>query len=161
MVKNLFAMRQTQVWSLGQKDPLEEGMTTFSSVLAWRMDVTEEPGGLHGSQSVVRALAANTFTFSHTLTTSTGTKVTQAVWVNVYAGWSRLWLRGPVENWGGASECSPLLAAKPPGRWPFVFCWRHRKSALFGGVGLNQWCLCGATFLMQSMPASSQPAEQT
>ena len=65
-------------------------MTTFSSVLAWRMDVTEEPGGLHGSQSVVRARAANTFTFFHTLTTSTGTKVTQAVWVNVYAGWSRL-----------------------------------------------------------------------
>ena len=35
-----------QVWSLGQEDPLEEGMATHSSILAWKLPWTEEPGGL-------------------------------------------------------------------------------------------------------------------
>ena len=38
--------RETQVWSLGQEDPLEEGMATHSSILAWRIPWKEEPGGL-------------------------------------------------------------------------------------------------------------------
>ena len=38
--------RMTRVWSLGQEDPLEEGMETHSSILAWRMPWTEELGGL-------------------------------------------------------------------------------------------------------------------
>ena len=46
MVKDLPAMQETQVLSLGQEDPLEKGMTTHSSVLAWRIPWTEEPGGL-------------------------------------------------------------------------------------------------------------------
>ena len=46
MVKNLPAMQETQVWTLGWKDPLEEGMETHSSILAWRIPKTEEPGGL-------------------------------------------------------------------------------------------------------------------
>ena len=46
MVKNLPAMQETQVRSLGQDDPLEEGMATHSSILAWRIPWTEEPGGL-------------------------------------------------------------------------------------------------------------------
>ena len=46
MAKNLPAMRKTQVWSLGGKDPLEKGMATHSSSLAWRIPWTEEPGGL-------------------------------------------------------------------------------------------------------------------
>ena len=54
MVKNLLAMQETQVQSLGQEDPLEEGMATHSSILAWRIPWTEEPGGLlsTGSQSI-------------------------------------------------------------------------------------------------------------
>ena len=39
-------MQETQVWSLGQEDPLEKGMATHSSVLAWRIPQTEEHGGL-------------------------------------------------------------------------------------------------------------------
>ena len=39
-------MQETQVWSLGQEDPLEEKMATHSSVLAWGMPWTEEPGRL-------------------------------------------------------------------------------------------------------------------
>ena len=45
-VKNLPTMQETQVRSLGQEDPLEEGMATRSSVLSWRIPGTAEPGGL-------------------------------------------------------------------------------------------------------------------
>ena len=46
MVKNLPAMQETQVRSLDCKDPLEEEMSTHSSILAWRIPWTEEPGAL-------------------------------------------------------------------------------------------------------------------
>ena len=54
MVKNLPAMQETQVQSLGWEDPLEEGMATHPSFLAWSIPWTEEPGGLEsiGSQRV-------------------------------------------------------------------------------------------------------------
>ena len=46
MVKNLEAMQETGVRSLGQKDLLEKGMATHFSILAWRIPWTEEPGRL-------------------------------------------------------------------------------------------------------------------
>ena len=54
MVKNPPAMQEMRVRSLGQGDPLEEGMATHSSILAWRSPWTEEAGGLQsmGSQRV-------------------------------------------------------------------------------------------------------------
>ena len=54
MVKNLPAMWETWVPSLGWEDPLEKEMATHSSTLAWRIPWTEEAGGLQsmGSQSV-------------------------------------------------------------------------------------------------------------
>ena len=53
-VKNLPAVQETRVLSLGWEDPLEKGMTIHSSTLAWRIPWTEEPGGLQstGSQRV-------------------------------------------------------------------------------------------------------------
>ena len=45
-VKNLPAVQETWVRSLGQEDPLEKGMATHSSILAWRISWTEELGGL-------------------------------------------------------------------------------------------------------------------
>ena len=56
MVKNLPAMQDTGVRSLGQEDPLEKEMATHSSILAWRIPWTEEPGRLQsmGSQSQTR-----------------------------------------------------------------------------------------------------------
>ena len=45
-VKDLPAMPESWVRSLGQEDPLEEGMATHTSILAWRIPRTEEPGGL-------------------------------------------------------------------------------------------------------------------
>ena len=54
VVKNLPIMQETQVQSLGQEDPLEKEMATHSSILAWRITSTEEPGGLQsmGSQRI-------------------------------------------------------------------------------------------------------------
>ena len=53
-VRNLPAIQETQVQSLGQEDPLEQGMATHSRILAWRIPWTEEPDGLQsmGSQRV-------------------------------------------------------------------------------------------------------------
>jgi len=52
MVKNLPAIQETWVRSLGRKNPLEKRMATHSSILAWEIPLTEEPGGLQsmGSQ---------------------------------------------------------------------------------------------------------------
>ena len=54
MVKSLPTMRETWVWSLAREDPLEKEMATHSSILAWRIPWTEEPGRLQsmGSQRV-------------------------------------------------------------------------------------------------------------
>ena len=46
VVKNLSARREIQVQSLGREDPLEKEMAIHSSILAWRIPWTEEPGGL-------------------------------------------------------------------------------------------------------------------
>ena len=61
-VKNLPAMWETRVQSLGQGDPLEKGMATHSSVLVWRIPWTEKPGGLQsmGSQRVRHDWVTNT-----------------------------------------------------------------------------------------------------
>ena len=55
MVKNSPITWETKVRSLGQEDPLEKGMAPYSSILAWRIPWTEEPGGLEskGLQRVV------------------------------------------------------------------------------------------------------------
>ena len=49
MVRNLPAMGETEVQSLGLEDPLEKGMATHSSILAWRIPWTEEPGSPGGA----------------------------------------------------------------------------------------------------------------
>ena len=68
MIKNLPAMQETWVRSLGQEDPLEKGMATHSSVLAWRIPWTEEPGRLQsvGLQRVRQDYATTTAATSHT-----------------------------------------------------------------------------------------------
>ena len=56
VVKNLPAMLETQVQSLGQEDPLEKGMATHSSIVAWRIPWAEEPDGLQslGSKNQIQ-----------------------------------------------------------------------------------------------------------
>ena len=65
-VKNLPAVQETRVPSLGWEDPLQKGMATHSSILAWRMSWTKEPGRLQtmGSQRVRHDLAT---THTHTI----------------------------------------------------------------------------------------------
>ena len=62
VLKNLAAMKETQVRSQGRENPLENGMATHSSILAWRIPRTEEPGGLQsmGSQTGRHGWATNT-----------------------------------------------------------------------------------------------------
>ena len=64
-VKNTPAMQLTRVWILSWEDSLQKGMTTPSSILAWRIPWTEKPGGLQslGSQRVRHDLANNTLIF--------------------------------------------------------------------------------------------------
>ena len=56
MVKYLPARRETQVQSLGLEDPLEKGIETHSSILAWGIPWTEKPGGLHTVHEVTKSL---------------------------------------------------------------------------------------------------------
>ena len=67
-VKNPFAMQEMWVRSLGQEYPLEKGMATHSSILAWRIPWTEELGRLRsmGSQRVRHDRVTDTFTSSYT-----------------------------------------------------------------------------------------------
>ena len=53
VVKNLPAMQEMLVGSLGPKDPLEEGMATHSSIIAWRIPWTEEPSELQSMRSQI------------------------------------------------------------------------------------------------------------
>ena len=66
MVKNLPAMQQTRVQSLGQEDPLEEEMATHSSILAWIIPWTEEPDG-HTRARVRVCTHTHTHTHTHTV----------------------------------------------------------------------------------------------
>ena len=66
-VKNLLAMQEIGIQSLGQQDPLEEGMATHSSILVWRTPWTEEPGELQslGLQRRTGLKQLNTHTRTH------------------------------------------------------------------------------------------------
>ena len=55
MVKNLPPMQESQVQSLGWEDPLEEGMATHSSILAWRIPWTEEPVELQAQHEITKS----------------------------------------------------------------------------------------------------------
>ena len=48
-------LQETRVWSLGQEDPLKEGLATYSSILAWRIPWIEETGGLHIVHGVAKS----------------------------------------------------------------------------------------------------------
>ena len=64
IVKNMPVMQETWIWSLGQEDPLKKGMAAHSSILAWRVSWTEEPGRLQSveSQRIGHNWATNTST---------------------------------------------------------------------------------------------------
>ena len=72
-VKNSPTMQQTWVWSLGSEDPLEKEMATHSSILAWRIPQTKEPGELQsmGSQRVGHDWVINTSKYPRTVMVKT------------------------------------------------------------------------------------------
>ena len=83
MVKNLPAMWETQVWSLGWQDPLEKEMATHSSTLTWKIPWREEPGGLQSTGSKrVRHDWATSLSFSHPYVT-TGKTIALTIWTFV------------------------------------------------------------------------------
>ena len=59
LVKNLPEMQEIPVQSLGQEDPLEKGTATYSSILAWRIPWTEDPGGLQSMELQSWTLLSN------------------------------------------------------------------------------------------------------
>ena len=64
MVENLPAMLETRVLTLGQEFPVEKGMATQSSILAWKIPCTEEPGGLQSKR--LQRVGHNRATITHT-----------------------------------------------------------------------------------------------
>ena len=116
MVKNLPAVWETWVWSLGWEDPLEEGMVTHFGVVAWRTPWTEEPGGL---QSVGLQTAGLDWAPEHS---------TRCFYV----------FPAPASSWG-ARDTGAALPPHPPGAPAtqvlfllMVSCHSHRlSSALF------------------------------
>ena len=89
MVKNLLAMQETWVQFLGQEGPLEEKMATHSSILAWRIPWTEEPGGLQsmGWQRVESNWATNSFSIHMSVVLSpfvpSSPPLTVSIWVDL------------------------------------------------------------------------------
>ena len=83
MVKNPPAMQETCILLLGQEDPLEKEMTTHSSILAWELPWSEEPGGaeVHGVARSPTRLSDFTFTFHfHALEKEMATHSNILVW---------------------------------------------------------------------------------
>ena len=70
-VRNLPPMRETGVQSLGQEDPLEKGMATHSSILAWRILWAEEPDGLQSTGSQRVGIVKSRTPLKHTLVPDT------------------------------------------------------------------------------------------
>ena len=135
MVKNLPAMQETWALSLGQEDPLEKEMAIHSSILAWRIPWTEEPGGLQfmGLQRVGYDWATNV-NFSHL-----GELLSFSGWVDGCGCVSHsvmsdaLWLHGTV-------ACL-LCLWNFPGKNTGVGC-HFLLQGIFPTQGLNQSLLC-------------------
>ena len=122
MVRNLPAMQDTWVWSLGQEDPLEKGMATHSSILAWRNPWSEEPSELQstGSHRVGHYWATKTYIKWQGWLCASAFYI-QSQWpINVW--WSDGKLGG---QWGEKkmSFFSPLISSNPYVEngwfWPF------------------------------------------
>ena len=114
-VKNLSAMQETQVWSLGWEDPLQTGIATHSSILAWRIPWTEEPGWPQcmGSQRVRHNWVTISLSLSHTHThTHTMSEGQQVIWADSLSGHT------PTEQWDEAvtSVWFHLTKSSTPGK---------------------------------------------
>ena len=114
IVKNLPAMWEIRVRSLGQEDPLEKELATHSSILAWKIPWTEEPGRLQSMwlQRVRHDWATNTHTwYSSILTNTIITKVDLVTWLEVCClyhslSWSSVFPTAKATSFNTLAECS-------------------------------------------------------
>ena len=127
MVKDLPAVQKTQVWSLGQEDPLEKGTSIHSPILAWRILQTEEPGELQPGelQRVRHDWATNTTTTTKTSLMGQMVKnlpVRQETWFNPWVRkipWRREWQSIPEFLPGEFHGQKSLVGYNP---------WGHKES---------------------------------
>ena len=118
-----------RVQSLGQEDPMEEGMETFSSILAWRIPRTEEPGGL---QSIGRQRVRHDWSgLAHTQTSSQATKHRVEPWVDLCR-----------RCWGVCVCVHPPVSIHREVGWG---CMGASKRRLLGTLTSVSWCFlpCG------------------
>ena len=82
IIKNLPAIQEIQVWSLGQEVPLEKGMATYSSILVWRISWTEETGRLQSSHAFISTAAGSMWLkyISETLSWKWSSMKTNTMW---------------------------------------------------------------------------------
>ena len=136
-LKHLPAMRETWVRSLGQEVPLGKEMATHSSILAWRIPRTEEPGGLQftGSQRVGHDWATSLYFFGIRMKT------------DLFQSCSHCWV---FQNWWHI-ECSTLTASSfrilnssagilsPPLDLFIVILLRPTRLCILGCLALGEW----------------------
>ena len=126
MVKNLPAMRETRVWSLSQENPLEKGVATHSSILAWRTLWTEEPQAtVHGVTKSQTGLSTHTNTQGKLGEVAWPERLTfrgpvrtrpqcsrQAVIKNQFCGYSDGWGQGLYWLFSGTEKINDIVTAK-------------------------------------------------
>ena len=149
VVKNLPAVQEMRVWSLGWEDPLEQGMAAHSSTLAWRIPWTEQLGGLQsmGSQRVGHDWAC-TYTRTVTVRGATlikiqkhGSEVSQLSWENVVCS---------------SDTRHPLFLSRVPNRSTEAACFRNpEESYLIGTPDNQERCLPNYKFHEVPTPASN------
>ena len=116
--KNMPAMQETWVQSLGHEDPLEKGMATHSSIPAWKISWTEEPGGLQsmGPQRVEHNRATNThfiafFKRIHHRHLIAGQSGKRCTWVNLVTRQEKM------PSWFSVT-CFFYILPSPSSLWP-------------------------------------------
>ena len=138
-VKNLPSMWETQVQSLGQEDPLEKCMATHSSILAWRIPWTEEPGRLQSMGSQSRTRLKRTEHARVCLDEQDPARRREAVsaaevkavpgWGPCWTPWALSWAVGWVGAGAGAEEGERGLSVPP----------HLRKGSEAGVSGSEDW----------------------
>ena len=117
VIRNLHAMQETQVRSLGWEDPLAKGMATHTSILDWRIPWTEEPGGLQsmGSQKVRHDWVINTFTSLSKVKMPEKSQVCNKCSVNALPTEKGLKWPWVGSQWGFKMRGKPSLLSGAPG----------------------------------------------
>ena len=151
VVKNLPAMQEAWVQSLGRKDPLEKEMATHSSILAWEIPWTEEPGRLQSMGSLIGHDYATEHTHSHN---------SFSLWLSLVKSWLQqnelfyLLCRTSFDLdqawYYQLSSCRPRNACQVKAVLPLkpLLCWVLCKTSTEYGLWSQiSWCSLGLVFL--------------